>query len=329
MMVNLAIVGLGRWGQNLVDSVEGSQTVRFTAAMTRTPSRVSDYCARKNIALSDDYQSVLHDDAIDAVVIATPHTQHFDQILMAAEAGKHVFCEKPFTLTAGQARTALETLAEQDLKVAIGHNRRFAPNTLALQSALTEHALGQPIHVDGHFNADLGMSAGQWRDSRIESPAGGMTSLGIHVIDAFVQLFGRVSDVQAQSRRIAIGIDIDDSTLVRFNFENGCTGHLTTIAATRSLWQLRVFGTGGWAECTNLDHYAFHPLDGDPVLSSYPGFDYPGSATLKAALEAFAADINGETPFPISPEEILHATEVLEAITISADTGKTVEIKDM
>jgi len=73
-----------------------------------------------------------------------------------------------------------------------------------------------------------------------------VTSLGIHVIDAFIHLFGKVSNVNAQSRRIAIGIDIDDSTLVRFNFENGCTGHLTTIAATNSFWQIRAFGTGGW-----------------------------------------------------------------------------------
>ena len=325
-MVNLAIVGLGRWGQNLVDSIEASETVRFTTAVTRTPSKVSDYCARKNILLTDDYQSVLDNDVIDAVVIATPHSLHFDQIMMAASAGKHVFCEKPFTLTAAQARIALETLADHDLKVAIGHNRRFAPNTAALVNALKANSLGQPIHIDGLFNADLGTSAGKWRDSRIESPAGGMTSLGIHVIDAFIHLFGKVSNVNAQSRKIAIGIDIDDSTLVRFNFESGCTGHLTTIAATKSFWQIRAFGTGGWAECTNLDQYAFHPMDLDPVFSDYPGFGYPGSATMKTALEAFAADIVGETPFPISPEEIHHATAVLEAITISANTGTAVEV---
>jgi predicted dehydrogenase len=153
-----------------------------------------------------------------------------------------------------------------------------------------------------------------------------MTSLGIHVIDAFIHLFGKVSSVNTQSRRIAIGIDIDDSTLVRFNFENGCSGHLTTIAATNAFWQIRAFGRGGWAECTNLDQYAFHPMNGDSVMSDYPGFEYPGSATMKSALEAFAADIGGTAPFPISPEEIHHATAVLEAITISANTGKTIEI---
>jgi predicted dehydrogenase len=118
-MLNLAIVGLGRWGQNLVESIESSKTVRFSAAVTRTPSKVSAFCTQKNIFLTDDYQSVLNDDAIDAVVITTPHSLHFDQIMMAASVGKHVFCEKPFTLTAEQARIALASLAEHSLKVAI------------------------------------------------------------------------------------------------------------------------------------------------------------------------------------------------------------------
>jgi len=200
---------------------------------------------------------------------------------------------------------------------------------VALKNALKINSLGQPIHIDGFFNADLGISAGKPRDSRTESPAGGMTSLGIHVIDAFIHLFGKVSSVNAKSRRIAIDIDIDDSTLVRFNFENGCSGHLTTIAATNAFWQIRAFGTGGWAECTNLDKYMFHPMNGDPVLSYYPGFEYCGSATRKSTLESFAADIGGEAPFPISPEEIHHATAVFDAITISASTGKTIEIANI
>ena len=325
-MLNLAIVGLGRWGQNLVESIEGSKIVRFSAAVTRTPSKVSAFCVQKNIFLTDDYRSILNDDDIDAVVIATPHSLHFDQIIMAASAGKHVFCEKPFTLMAEQARIALASLAQHSLKVAIGHNRRFAPNIVALKNALKINSLGQPIHIDGFFNANLGTSAGKWRDSRTESPAGGMTSLGIHVIDAFIHLFGKVASVSTQSRRIAIDIDIDDSTLVRFNFENGCSGHLTTIAATNMFWQIRAFGTGGWAECTDLDQYAFRPIKGDPVLSNYSGLKNPGSTTIKSALEAFAADISGAAPFPISPEEIHHATAVLEAVTISANTGKAIEI---
>ncbi len=329
MTVSLAIIGLGRWGQSLVDAVDGSDTVRFTAAVTRTPSRVADYCSRKSLALTDDYQRILQDDTVDAVVIATPHSLHFEQIMAAASAGKHVFCEKPFTLTAAEAHVALEALSDLGLKVAIGHNRRFAPNTVALKKALDSHSLGQPIHIDGHFNADLSHNADKWRNSRTESPAGGMTSLGIHVIDAFVHLFGRVANVNVQSRRIAIGLDIDDSTLVRLNFENGCTGHLTTIAATSSLWQIRVFGTGGWAECTDLDRYVFNPSDGDCQSSEFSGYEYPGSETMKTALEAFAADIRHEGPYPISPDEIAHATAVLEAIMISAETGATTEIDVM
>ena len=90
--INAAIVGLGRWGQLLVSSVDGSEKIKFTAAVTRTPAKAKEFCATRDIELSNDLTNVLSDDNIDALVIATPHTQHFDQLMAAASAGKHVYC---------------------------------------------------------------------------------------------------------------------------------------------------------------------------------------------------------------------------------------------
>ena len=94
-MINAAIVGMGRWGQTLVNSVAGSSDViTFVAGNTRTPSKVVDYAAEKGIKLHSSYEDVLADDNVDALVLASPHSVHFDQIMAAADAGKHVFCEK-------------------------------------------------------------------------------------------------------------------------------------------------------------------------------------------------------------------------------------------
>ena len=82
MPINAAIVGLGRWGELLVSSVDDSQTIKFTAAITRTPSKVKEFCAVRNMSLSSDLDDVLNDDTIDAIVIATPHSQHFNLSLI-------------------------------------------------------------------------------------------------------------------------------------------------------------------------------------------------------------------------------------------------------
>ena len=272
-MIDAAIVGLGRWGRTLVDSLgEGSDAIRFTRAVTRTPSRVEDYAAAKGMELGADYRAALADPDVDAVVLATPHSLHRAQIVAAAAAGKHVFCEKPLTLNATDAAAAIEAAEASGVTLAVGHNRRFAPNFRALRSILEEERLGDVLHLEGNFSADLRRAAETWRADASESPAGGMTSLGIHVIDAFIALAGPMISVRANSKRIALPFGVDDATSVLIDFECGCTGYLGTVAATAHLYQLRVIGTGGWARSTPS-------TDSKPSLSTARARTAAGTAT--------------------------------------------------
>ena len=103
-MVNVAIVGLGWWGQVLVNSVQDkSDVIKFTHGATRTKSKAQDFADEKGFTLVDSYEDLLSNDDVDAVVLATPHSKHREQIEAAAAAGKHVFCEKPITLTKADA----------------------------------------------------------------------------------------------------------------------------------------------------------------------------------------------------------------------------------
>ena len=322
-MIDAAIVGLGRWGRTLVDSLgEGSDAIRFTRAVTRTPAKVEDYAAAKGLALGADYDAALADPAVDAVVLATPHSLHRRQIVAAAEAGKHVFCEKPLTLTAADAAAAIEAAERAGVTLAIGHNRRFAPNFRALRAILDEGRLGDILHLEGNFSADLRRAAETWRADEAESPAGGMTSLGIHVVDAFVGLAGPVASVRTRSKRIALPFGVDDATSVLVDFDSGCTGYLGTVAATAHLYQLRVIGTGGWVQIHALDRLEAEFVDGGREDRRWDGYDYPGYRTIRECLEAFAAAASGGAAFPIPPGQIGHATCVLEAIVRSAATGE-------
>ena len=326
-MINAAIVGMGRWGQTLVNSVAGgNDAIKFVAGTTRTLSKVEDYAAENGIRLHATYEDVLANGDVDAVVLASPHSVHFEQIMAAADAGKHVFCEKPFCLVADQARTALDTLASKGLKVGIGHNRRFSPNAIKLKQVIDEGDLGDMIQIEGNFSANMAGYAGEWRESRAESPAGGMTSLGIHAIDMYVNLFGRVASVQAVSRRVAMPYDIDDSTTILMDFENGQSGYLGSVAATGTLWQVRAFGTKGWGSIFAHDEFTAQLTDGTFVDESWDGYSYPGMPTIKAQMEAFADDCADGAPFPATPDEILHATAVLEAVIKSAETGDRIPI---
>ena len=326
-MINAGIVGMGYWGRTLVESVSGgSDMIRFIAGTTGTPARAADYAAKAGLRLHESLDDLLADDDLDAVVLATPHTLHFRQILAAANAGKHVYCEKPFCLSSDRAARALDALAANGLKAAVGHDRRFYPNTAALKRMIDTGELGRMVQIEGNFSTDLSPAAGTWRASREESPAGGMTSLGIHVVDAFIHLFGRIEHVQAVSRRVALPYDVDDATMVIIEFEGGQLGYLGTVASTAPLWQIRAFGSGGWSEI--VDHHRLTDTRGREHTETrtwkYQG--YPCLPSVAAALEAFARDCEGEAPFPIAPHEILHGTAVLEAIVESAATGNRVAV---
>ena len=322
-MIDAAIIGLGRWGQTLVDSLgEGSEAIRFTHAVTRTPSKVEDYARARGMALGSDFDAALADPDIDAVVLATPHSLHCSQIIAAAAAGKHVFCEKPLTLNAATAAAAIEAVEAAGVTLAIGHNRRFAPNFLALRSLVDEGRLGRLLHLEGNFSADLTRAAETWRADDAESPAGGMTSLGIHVVDAFIGLAGRMTSVRTTSKRIALPFGVDDTTSVLIDFADGCTGYLGTVAATAHLYQVRVIGTGGWAQIHALDRLEAEFVDGEREDRRWDGYDYPGYRTIRECLEAFAAAASGGAPFPIPPDQIGHAVDVLEAVVRSAETGE-------
>lgn len=327
-MIDAAIVGLGRWGQGLVESVQGrSGAIRFVRGVTRTPAKAEEFCARHGIALGDDYAAMLRDRKVNAVVLATPHSQHAEQITAAARRKRHVFCEKPFTLTRRSAERALAACARAGIVVGIGHNRRFMANARELKRMIDAGELGTLLHVEANFSANLAFAAGQWRDSRAESPAGGMTSLGIHAVDMMINLCGPIVEVSARSQRRALPFDIDDTTVMLLGFANGMSGYLGSMAAGGRLWFVRVFGSKCWSELRGTDALVIGGADGQERTIQCPAGDYPHNDSLAAELEAFAVACEGGPAFPITPAEIVNGTATLEAIIKSAErSGKSMKI---
>src|SRR5437016_6861082 len=191
--VRAAIIGMGTWGQNLVASVQGrSELIRFIAGATRTPARAEEFGRRHGIPVQASFDAVLADPSIDAVVLATPHSMHTEQIIAAARAGKHVFTEKPLGLTAEQSAAAVRTCAEHKVTLGVGYNWRFQPALQEIGRMLADGRLGKLLHIEGNFCGPSVHRFGRdhWRQDRGEGPAGGMTGRGVHMVDAMLYLAG-------------------------------------------------------------------------------------------------------------------------------------------
>jgi predicted dehydrogenase len=327
-MIQAAIIGLGTWGQNLVRSVQGeSSAIRFVAGATRTPEKARDFAAAQGLRMLAGYEAALQDPGIDAVVLATPHSMHTEQVVQAARAGKHVFCEKPLGLHRDDAERAARACAEAGVTLAVGYNWRYQPALRQIRRLIEDGSLGRVLHVEGNF---CGPSAyrfpkGHWRHDRQEGPAGGMTGRGVHVVDAMLYLTGsHVEQVMAQSFRLAQDFGIDDTTSMLLRFASGTTGYLGTVIATAETWRLQVFGSKGWAQVGDVEHLHTWELQTcfiDPeniTAKRKPDVQsFPKTSTERAELEDFAADAAARRPLATPGGDAVHNVALLEAILAS------------
>lgn len=319
-MIRAGIAGLGRWGQTLVNSVQDvSDSIRFTAGCTGRKARAEDFCREKGIDLRDGLDDLLADDEIDAVVLATPHTQHVEQVVAAAAAGKQIFIEKPFTLKRADAERAVKAAEDAGVVLALGHQRRFHPGIVKLREMVEGGEFGTLMHIEGNISSPRGASFNteHWRSNPDESPAGGLTGLGIHMIDAFISLVGEIREVRAVSHARVITTGIDDTTFATFRFANGMTGYMGTLFSTPMLWHVRVFGSEAWAEMRDYSTVVIRRkgADSDEVIE-LPTFDME-----RAELEAFAAACAGGPAFPLPTSEAIHGVAVLEAVIETSARG--------
>src|SRR5207244_4656735 len=227
-----------------------SAAIRFTTGHTRTRGRAEGFCAEHAIALYDSLDDILADPAIDAVVFATPHSEHGAQVERAAAAQKHVFMEKPFTLDRASAARALDAVARAGVVLGVAYPRRFHPGMRELKARIDDGRLGTIAHCSAEQNGPAGlfMDPQSWRADPLEAPAGGMTASGVHNLDALIHLFGRIDEVYATSLRRAVAYDAEDTTSVMFRLANGMSARLLSSLVTAVPYRFAVVVIQGCAE---------------------------------------------------------------------------------
>ena len=336
-MINAAIVGLGWWGKTLVESVQGtSETVRFVAGATRTVSpEVQAFADAQRFGLADSYEALLADRAVQAVVLATPHSLHAAQVVAAAAAGKHVFCEKPFALTRQDAETAVDAARRAGVTLGLGYNRRFHPEMTRLRQRIRSGDLGTILHVEATmtFPNALLLKPTQWRAHRDETPCGGLTPMGVHAVDGMIDLCGPIGQVYCQSFRRVVEVDSDDTTSILFRMKEGMSGYLGTMTATGPGFSFQVFGSKGWVRLEGMTHVAgasseerrtrlFGTCKYQPAKGPAEVWEAERLDVTRACLEAFACAAEGGAAFPIGTDEMIHGAAVTEAIVRSAASDK-------
>ena len=330
-MLNIAIIGFGWWGRHICNRLAGHTGIKVVCVAEPQTSLHDDIRSMGHRAVSS-YDEVLADDGVDAVVLTTPHMFHEEQVVAAAQAGKHVFCEKPLGLTADSARRSVAACRDAGKVLGIGHERRFEPAMQRLKAMIDAGELGTIMHAEAAFSHDklIGIPAGGWRTDKALSPGAGMTGMGIHLTDLFLWMFGPAASVQAQTRDRVLGWPTGDMVVAQISFEAGMTASLNAILATPHFMRYHVFGSKAWVEIRNATHpdtpggvttFTVARAGEEPVTEELPWAD-----AVVANLEAFADAVAGRKPYPWNDEQLVGNIALYEAIVRSADTGATASL---
>lgn len=321
-MIDAAIIGLGRWGKGIVQSARAAQRLRFIRGVSKEPELVRDFAAEHGFQLSTAFEDAVADPRVRAVLLATPHSLHVGQISAAAAAGKAVWCEKPLALTVVEAERAVAACRQAGVPFALGNNKRCFASMRELKRVVSEGLIGEVLHVEAHFCNEHSIRVmGGWRDDPNESPGGGLTGAGLHLIDALVNLAGPMAQVDARLFSRKAPPDPRDAAAVLVQFESGATALLATVRAAPAYWRVHVFGTKGWAEARDETTITI-ALNGQvPRIEAMPQVD-----SLGVLLEAFADTIEHGKPFPVTTDEMLDVVAAFEAAIQSMKSAAPVKV---
>lgn len=327
-MLRTAFVGTGWWGSELAKAAASiPDKIRIAGFYSLDETACRQLSEQHGGAVFPSLESILGDSNVQAVALATPHSQHASQVVAAASAGKHVFVEKPLALDVESARRAAQACATHKRILAVGHNRRLMPGTRKLRELVDSGRLGQVLHVEAHYSGDLMMRLprGHWRTRRTEMPAAGMAPMGLHMVDAVQWLLGPIERVCAIVKRQAEwpnGADVDDTCAALFELASGATGSLASHLATRTTVDLRLYGRQARLEAR-----------GDPqTVTRFPAtitlfptqgreetWTFDGDPSVSHELAAFADACAGRAPYPIAVDEAIRNVAVMQAIQASSD----------
>lgn len=329
-MLNFAVIGLGWWGKIIVNILASSATLRVTSAVDPDAESSRLFCQEKKLKHYTDLDEALADPTIDAVILTTPNRMHEAQIIEAAKAGKHVFCEKPLALTLSSAERSMSACRANNVRLGVGHERRFEPPIQFIRSMLEGGKIGRLLQIEGNFsqNKFLSLPKHNWRLSKEEAGCGPITATGIHLLDLACSFAGPPLQVRAFNSNLSTGFESGDSASVHLVFGEGVSASINAILTTPFFSRFAVFGSRGWIEVHDKSHVESPSgwllrccVGANPV--EVHNFDT--AAPVLKNLEAFAAAIAGEqSDYPIGLQEMLTTTSALEAVFKAVESNQIV-----
>lgn len=326
--VRVGCLGVGWWSDVLADAITRSGRLHIVSCFTRSGDKRRAFAAKYGCEAAPSYEALLADRRIEAIVNTTPNNVHLETTRAAAEAGKHVFLDKPIANTIADARGLTAACRHAGVVLALGYQRRRETHFRWIRQRIDTGEFGRLVNAEANISRDrLGkIDLTSWRYTADGMPGGVMLQIGIHYTDVLEYLMGPVVAVTGRLAQLVLPGDNPDVASMVLEHENGALSTLNASYASASEhYVMNVYGT---------EASAYYDLQqGLRCLKrGTPGAQpiaCPPADTMAGELEEFAAAVRGDGEPEMDGERSTRSLAVVLAGIRSAREQRTVSVQEV
>jgi 1,5-anhydro-D-fructose reductase (1,5-anhydro-D-mannitol-forming) len=326
-----AIVATGRVSNHTARAVRGVAGVRLAAVMSRDLQRAREFADRHGAERGyDSLDGLLAHPGVDVVYVATPNGLHCEQVVAAAAAGKHILCEKPMALDAGECHRMIDACASAGVHLGTAFHYRHHPAHARMRDVIRSGAVGVPVFADASVHvATAAATAPPWYSDPRLSGGGVLPMTGVHRLDLLRYLLGQeVVEVSAMMATRNPRRPFEDTVAVLLQFNGGTMATVRmALGATPASDPVAVYGTEGWVAGSRTMSSSY-PADGGTLSSVLSGleaterFEPPDLYADQVA--AFDRTVRTGAPLVASGVDGLRGVELAAAVYAAARTSRVV-----
>ncbi len=326
--INVACLGMGWWSDVLADAIKKTDKINIVSCYTRSEDKRNAFAKKYACVAAPSYESLLADKNIDAIINTTPNSVHRETTVAAAQAGKHVFLDKPIANTVADGRALTEACRKAGVVLGMGYQRRREGQFRWIKQQIDAGIFGKLVNAESNISRDrLGkIDLNSWRYQAAGMPGGVMLQIGIHYVDVLTYLMGPVKAVSGRAAQLVLPGDNPDVASLILEHENGALSTVNASYASASEYYLmNIYGKDASAYYDLHTGLRWLKRGSDkPEAVSYPKID-----TFVDQLDEFAAAVRGIGAPEVDGEKATLSLAVMRAGIRSAQLGRRVEIAEI
>ena len=326
--VRVASLGMGWWSDVLADAAVRTPEIEIVKCFTRSEDKRNAFAKKYKCEAVASYEEILSDGSIQGIINTTPNPVHLETTRKAAEAGKHVFLDKPISNTIADAKAITRIVKDCRIILSVGYQRRRENHFKWIRDRIAEGTFGKLVQAEANISRDREgkFDLTSWRYTAEGMPGGVMLQIGVHYVDVLETILGQVKSVSGMASQLVLPGDNPDIAGLLMKHENGAISTLNAGYASASEYYLiNIYGKEMTA------YYDVH--NGLRTLKRHADEVVPVACekndTIAEELEEFAACIRGETEPTMDGQRATESLAVIRAGITSVKENRTVDVAEI